>query len=427
MKWQRWLGIVLGVACWPRLAQAELGADVQALSAARSAYGRVLRLKPRLLEHGDRLPFSIAPELLNAKDSSCATVSILGVPESHFLIHFSQFDPGAPSTAFAEASAAGAAEITRCGSSKPYLAGMVVEMRSPRGVLETLLSIAPAFVPKLTEVLPARDPGAELALGDPGERPALPPLSQRVQRLAARARREGAQSFERDTLQAGEDGSGAAPITLSPGCHELTLLGEAAPAAGSPAVDLDLELADPDSNTRLALDRADDADATVSFCTGETAALQLRFVGASPHLVLTLTQARWDLPPGLPGSWSADARGRLASVARHLHSPLLSKPLYESLGVQGTTSLPFEVEPDACYTAFLIPVRGAAARLSLFALAHAPAELARGAADSDGTGVSFCAHGAKRATLEVGAEGANVAWLLAVWETGRAPLGQGAR
>ena len=427
MKWQRWLGITLGLAGWPTLARAELGADVQALTAARASFGRVVRLKPRLLEHGDRLPFSIAPELLDGKDSSCVTVSILGVPESHFLIHFSQFDPGAPSTAFAEASAAGAAELTRCGSSKPFLAGMVVEMRSPRGVLETLLSIAPAGVPKLTEVLPAREPGTELALGDPGERPALPPLSQRVQRLSVRARREGAQSFERDTLQASEDGSGAAPITLSPGCHELTLLGEATPAAGSAAIDLDLELADPDSNARLAIDRAEDADATVSYCTGETAALQLRFVGATPHAALTLTQARWDLPAGLPSSWGSDVRGRIASVARSLRLPLATKPLYESLGVQGTTSLPLEVEPDACYTALLIPVRGEAARLSLFALAHAPGEAARAASDNDGTGVSFCARGARRATLEVGGEGASLAWLLAIWETGRAPLGQGAR
>ena len=426
MKWHRWLGILLGVACWPEQAHAELGADVAALSAARATYGRVLRLKPRLLEHGDRLPFSIAPELLNANDPSCATVAILGVPESHFLIHFSQFDPGAPSTAFAESSAAGAAEITRCGAGKPFLAGMVVEMRSPREVLETVLSFAPAGVPKLAEVLPGRDPGTELTLGEPGDRPASPPLSQRLQRLSARARREGAQSFERDTLQAGEEGSGAAPLQLAAGCHELTLLAETGPL-GLPAVDLDLELADPETDTRLAIDRADDADATVSLCIGAPAALQLRFVGATPHLSLTLTQARWDLPAGLPSSWGAEARGRLAQVARNLHLPLPSKPLYESLGVQGTTSLPLEVEPNACYTAFVVPVRGDAARLSLFALAHAPGELARGSAEADGTAVSFCANGAKRATLEVGGEGSNLAWLLAVWETGRAPLGQGAR
>ena len=425
MNWHHGLGIVLGLACWALPARADLGADVQTLSAARAAYGHVLRLKPRLLEHGDRLPFSIAPELLDAKDASCLTVSILGVRDAHFAIHFSRFDPGAPSTAFAEASAAGLAEVTRCGASKPFLAGMVVEMRSPRGVLETLLSMSPAAVPKLLQVLPTRDPGTELALGDPGERPALPPLRERLLRLSARARREGAQSFEQTTLQAGADGSGAAPLALAPGCHELTLLAETAP--GSAPVDLDLELADPESDARLALDRADDADATVSYCTGAAQTLQLRFVGASAHLSLALTQAHFALPAGLRAAWGPGARGRFARVARALHLPLPSPPLYESLGVQGTTSLPVETEPEACYTALLIPVRGDAARMSLLALAHAPGEVARGAADTEGIAASFCARGAPHATLEVGAEGSNLAWLLAVWETGRARLGEGSR
>jgi hypothetical protein len=425
MNWHHGLGIVLGLACWALPARADLGADVQALSAARAAYGRVVRLKPRLLEHGDRLPFSIAPELLGAKDASCLTVSILGVREAHFSIHFSRFDPGAPSTAFAEASAAGAAEVTRCGASKPFLAGMVVEMRSPRGVLETLLSITPAGIPKLVQVLPTRDPGSELALGDPGERPALPGLRERLLRLSARARREGAQSFEQTTLQAGADGSGAVPLALGPGCHELTLLAETAPGTASTVVDLDVELADPESDRRLALDRADDADATVGYCTGESQALELRFVGATAHLSLALTQAHFALPAGLRGSWGPEARGRFARLARALHLALPNPPLYESLGVQGTTSLPFETEPDACYTALLVPVRGDAARMSLVALAHAPGEVARGAADSDGTGTSFCARGARRATLEVGGEGSNLAWLLAIWETGRARLGAG--
>lgn len=422
MKWRQRLGIVLGFSCWPTPAKADLGADVQALTQARAAHGRVLRTKARLLEHGDRMPFAIAPELLEPNAPGCLTVSILGVPESHFLIHFSRFDPAAPSIAFAESSAAGAAEITRCGASKPFFSGMVVEMRSPRGVLETLLSITPQGATPLTEILPARDPGSELALGDPGSAPALPPLNQRLQRLSSRARREGAQSFERGTVQAGEEGSGTAPIVLLPGCHELTLLAESAPGM-SPAIDLDLELVDPHSGTRLALDRADDPDATVSYCTGDPAALELRFVGATPHLPLTLTQARWELPAGLPRAWGSGVRAGVAQLARALHLPLPDPPLYNALGVQGTTSVPLETEPDACYSALLIPVRGEAVRLSLLALARAPGELSRGASDASGAGVSFCARGARHATLEVGSEGVNLAWLLAVWQTGRAPLG----
>jgi hypothetical protein len=417
-----WLGFALGTASWSLPARADLGADVAALSKARAAYGRVVRLKPRLLERGERLSLSVPPELLNPKDSSCATVTILGVPEAHFVIRFSELDPGAPSTAFPEASAAGASEVTRCGSSKPYLSAMVLEMRSPRGVLETLLSTAPAGAPKLVEILKARDPGVELGLGEPGDRPALPALSQRMQRLAARARREGALSFQRAEWQAGEDGSGTGPLSLTAGCHELTLLAEAAPVSASVAVDLDIELVDTESGARLAIDRGDDADATVSYCTGETAALELRFVGAAPSSSLTLAHARWDLPAGLPSAWGPEARAAFGRLARSAHFQPQNQPIYQSLGVQGTTELPLEVEPDACYTALLAPLRGEARALSLSAYAHMPGQLARGASDTEGSSVSFCARGATNATLEVEGDGSNLAWLLAVWQTGRAPL-----
>jgi hypothetical protein len=422
MKRQALLGFVLGIAGWSLPAEADLGADVATLTRARAASGSVVRLKPRLLERGERLPLSVPPELLDPRDSSCATVTVLGVPESHFVIRFSDLDPSAPSTAFPEASAAGAAELTRCGSAKPYLSAMVIEMRSPRGVLETLLSTAPAGVARLSEVLKARDPGSELALGDPGERPVLPPLSQRVQRLAARARRDGALGFQREDRQAGEDGAGAGPVSLMPGCHELTLLAEAAPIDANPPIDLDMELVDAESGARLALDRGDDADATVSFCTGEPMTLELRFVGARASSSLTLVHAEWELPAGLPEAWGADARAKLARLARSAHFQPQREPIYQSLGVQGTTTLPLEVEPDACYTVLLAPLRGEARSLSLSALAQAPGERPRGSADPDGNSVAFCAHGATHASLEVDGEGPSLAWLLAIWETGRAPL-----
>ena len=417
-----WLGFALSITSWELSAQADLGADVAALRKARAAYGHVERLKPRLLERGERLPLAVPPELLNPKDSSCATVTVLGVPETHFVIRFSELDPGAPNTAFPEASAAGASEVTRCGSSKPYLSAMVLEMRSPRAVLETLLSTAPAGGPTLIEILKARDPGVELGLGEPGERPALPALSQRMQRVRARARREGALSFQREDWQAGEDGSGSGPLSLTAGCHELTLLAEAVPTTASVAVDLDLELVDSESGARLAIDRGDDADATVSYCAGEAATLELRFIGAAPSSALTLLRARWDLPAGLPRAWGPEARASFGRVARSAHFRPQNQPIYESLGVQGSTTLPLEVEPDACYTALLAPLRGEARVLSLSSYVRMPGQQARGASDTEGSSVSFCARGATQATLDVNGEGKNLAWLVAVWESGRAPL-----
>lgn len=420
------LGLVLGSAAWPAPAAADLASDVRTLTAARAASSRVVRLRPRFLNGGERLPLLIPPDLLNPNDNSCATVSVLGVVGIHFVLRFSETDPGAPSTAFAEASAAGASEITRCGTGKPLLASAYLEMRSPRGVLETVVASSTAPLARLHEVLPGRDPGRELALGDPGPRPALPPLPERLLRLSKRAQREGADGFEQLPSEAGEDGTGTESLSLSSGCHQLSLLSEAT-APGSPVVDLDAELLDRESGARLAADGAEDADVALSVCIGQPTRVQLRFMGATPHAPLRLTHARWDLPRGLPSSWGSDARASLAQLAQNAHLKLLNAPSYSSLGVQGTTLLPVEVEPGACYSALLVPLRGEVRNLSLSVQVHAPSEVPHGSADANGCAISFCAQGARLATLEVDGRGAGLAWLLSVWQSSQSPLGAVAR
>ena len=422
MKRRCLLGFILGGVVWPAVAAADLASDVRTLTAAHEAKARVLRLKPRLIERGERLPLSIPPELLDAKDSSCTTVSLLGVVGLHFVVRFSELDPGAPSTAFPEASSAGASEISRCGSGKPFLAGVYLELRSPRGVIETLVSQSPGVLPRLTEVLPNRDAGSQLSLGDPGPPPTLPALAARLLRLAKRAAREGAKAFEQTRSQAGADGSGSESLTLARGCHELTLLAEPSRIA-APIVDLDAELLDGESGARLAVDRAEDADAALHVCLGAPTRVELRFVGALADAPLSLTHARWDLPPGLPSSWGSEAQARLGRLARDAQLKLSSMPIYSSLGVQGTTQLPLEVEPDACYSALLVPLRGEARSLSLSVRAHVAGETPRGSADTEGSAVSFCAQGARLATLEIDGQGAGLAWLLAVWQNGRSALG----
>ncbi len=414
------LGFVL--AAWPALAHADLASDVRTLQLAHAEYGKLVHLKPRLLERGDRMALPIPPELLDPRDPSCATVSILGVPGLHFAVRFSELDPSAPASAFAEASVAGASQITRCGPSKPFLAGVFLEMRSPRGVIETVVSRAPASAPRLTQLLPSRDAGMELPLGDPGPRPAAPPLGERLKRLAERAARDGAHSEALERWQAGDDGSGVGVLTLDAGCHELTLLADA-PRAVASLVDLDLELVDSDSGARLGVDRAEDADGALSVCLGLPVRAELRYVGAPPHAALSLVHARFDFPKGIPEEWGPEARAGMAKVARAQRLPLPGRPVYSSLGVQGTTELPLEVEPDACYSALVVPLRGEVRSLSLSAVALAPSEVPRGDSDTEGSAVAFCAHGARHASLEVTGEGANLAWLLAVWQSGRAPLG----
>jgi len=426
-SWLVLVGVGLAVvgAAQAALASNELRADIKALSAARAAYGRVIQLKPRLLERGERLPLELPSELLNPKDASCTTIAVLGVEGAHFVLRFSELDPGAPSSAFPESSAAGALEVTRCGMGKPFLAALTIELRSPRSVLETLVSNAPGAVPPLPEVLPNRNPGSELPLGDPGPRPAPAPVALRIERLEARARREGAASFERQAWLARDDGSGGAVLPLKAGCHELTVLDTTPPVAGVPPVDLDLELLDEEGGAPLFVDRAEDVDAAGSICLATAGNVELRFAGASPDAHLLLTHARWELPIGVPASLGPEARAKLSRLARAWHFSPTQAPVYQSLGVQGTTALPVQVEPDACYTLLLAPLRGEVQSLSLSALARAPGQSARGAADVSGSAVSFCARGATIATVEVDGRGTSLAWILAAWVTGRAPPGLG--
>jgi len=420
MKRLRRLGLTLGTLAWTSWAHADLGADVRALMAARVGHARVVRLKPRLLERGDLLPLPIPPALLDPKDSTCTTVSLLGVVGLHFVVRFAGSARSAATALRPEPSAAGAHEVTRCGESKPLLAGLLLEMRSPRGVIETLVTNAPGAVPRLAETLDGRDPGLELPLGDPGARPALPPLRMRVDRLRARAKQAAAASIELDRLQAGPEGSGARALFLEAGCHELSLLAESGPDLDT---DLDLELVDSESEAVLGLDRSDDTDASLSVCVGARTRAELRFVGARANASLELSHAAWEIPASLPRAWGAEPLSRLARLARARHLSLQGPPIYGSVGVQGTTELPVEVEPDACYSVLLVPLRGAARDLSLSARADAPGEVPRGESDVNGSAVTFCAAGARHARLEVTGEGGNLAWLLALWESGRGTLG----
>ena len=99
-----------------------------------------------------------------------------------------------------------------------------------------------------------------------------------------------------------------------------------------------------------------------------------------------------------------------------------------SNGVPGSRSLPTDV-PRRSPRAELesVPLRGDVVRLSLSVRAHAAGQVPRGSADTEGSAVSFCAQGARLATLEIDGQGSGLAWLLAVWQSGRSVLGVVAR
>src|SRR5690606_36366496 len=118
---------------------------------------------------------------------------------------------------------------------------------------------------------------------------------------------------------------------------------------------------------------------------GEPRVALLRFAGALPQAPVVLLQARWELPFGLPERWGPDARAELAEAVRPFHNRSLGgSPVYDSIGVGGTTLLPIEIEPGACYVAATAPVRGHSAAVAL--AAQVGSRLARNHSTQEGTG-----------------------------------------
>jgi hypothetical protein len=414
----------LALALWPAQARADLGRDVDALTLAWSAFGHVTRLAPRLLERGDVLPLVLPVDELDPKNPSCATLAVLGTSNMQFLL-----DPGHHAGAapldWPEGSVAGALEVTRCGPAKPSLAAIAIEMRSPRGVLEFLLVSSEQKPPALSLVLPQRDPGPIAQTPNSGPRPVVAPLGVRVRALEERAAREQAVELTTLDLTAGAMGMGSALVTLAPGCHRFDLLGEEVERRAS---DVDLEITEVEQNRVLASDHGESSDGDALVCVAAATPVNVRFGGVAPGAKLSLVRARWDLDPSLPARWAADARAHMSGVLRAERRLLGSAPLVdEALGVQGDTLASIEVEPGACYLAVAVGLRGDVASLSIAAQTAGKVSQSKVDPDVPGAGVSFCTGAETRVLVEIDAHGSELVWMSAVWQIGRARLGEAAR
>ncbi|HEX6271889.1 MAG TPA: hypothetical protein VFZ53_02560 [Polyangiaceae bacterium] len=407
-------------------AHADLGTDVERVALAWSAFGRVHRLPPRLLERGEALPLLFPPELVGTDASGCLTVAVLGTTSMQFLV-----DPGGRSAVrnaldMPEGSLAGALELTRCGPRKSELADVLLEMRSPRGVLEALAVASQRRPPALTAVLPHRDPGPMAPPGGSGPRPTVAPLAVRVQAVEQRAARSGALELTNEDFTASALGTGVELVPLGAGCHRFELLAGERTQSDRRSVDLDLEISSVDGSRLLATDKSESNDARALVCVGDPTPVAMRFSGAPPGSHVTLLRARWDLAPGLPLRWPAEARAPMSAVLREQSLGLAGAKLVdEALGVQGSTAMPVEVEPGACYLAVVIELRGTAQTLALAAQNGPHQAESRAPLDAPGTALSFCAGASPRALLEVEARGVSLVWMTALWQVGRIRLGEG--
>jgi hypothetical protein len=409
----------------PASARADLGTDMERIALAWSAFGKVHRLKPRLLERGEALPLLFPAELVGSDSNGCLTVAVLGTTSMQFIV-----DPGAEPGArsaldMPEGSLAGALELTRCGARKAELSDVVVEMRSPRGVLEALAVASQRPPPALTAILPHRDPGPMAPPGGSGPRPTVAPLAVRVQAVERRAAQSGALELTNEDFTASALGTGVELVPLGTGCHKFELLAGERSQSDRRSVDLDLEISSVDGSRLLATDKSESNDARVLVCVGDPTPVSMRFSGAPPGSRVTLLRARWDLAAGLPTRWPSEARAPMSAVLREQSLGLAGAKLVdEALGVQGSTAMPVDVEPGACYLAVVIELRGVAQALALAAASGPHEAQSRAPLDAPGTALSFCAGASPRALIEVEARGLSLVWMTALWQTSRIRLGE---
>lgn len=402
---------------------ADLGADAARLASAWKAQGVVHRLKPRLAERGIPTVIFLPAELSETTSGVCSSIAILAPTSTHFTVRAVGEAPGPPTPDdWPETSLAGLVQLSRCGARRARFSALLVEIRSPRAVIEVVAVTARVAVPSAVEVLPQRNPGPIAPLGGVRPRPEPLPLDARLKAAQARARREGGTDIVLSSLKSSPRGTGAHRQMLEVGCHRFNLLVE--PTSDSePFHDLAVV---PEIDAAASLVRAeqgDGLDANVTVCAGDRSSFGIEFAGAPSSAPVRVVASRWPLPTGLPESWGATGRARVAAVLWKHGAVIRGGPVDQALGVQGPTLMPIAVEPGACYLGVLVAVRGTPHALALAAVSGSVSTQNHGGQGGEGTLVSFCARAQNAALFEADSRGTNLFWLFALFQNGRVAVG----
>lgn len=396
-------------------ASATLADDARRLVEVWTPLGRVEQLRPRLASRGDILPVPLPSWATNTQAQGCTSVVFIASPSISFAVQVMRGGETEP-----RASQVGWAQLTRCGARRNELRSVLIEMRSPRGVLETLVAGASAPLPSVAQALAHRDPGPRSRAGDAGRAPVPPPLESRALAWEAQAKRDGATDIERRLLSASTGEGPLARMELGEGCHRFSALGLST-EAGDPPRDLDLFLRGEAAPDLARQDQSENSDAEITLCVGAVAPVKLGVLGLASAEPALLQHARFPLPRGLPERWGSSVRARFGDAFfRRRFSSQRNEPIYESLGIAGRTTLPLELELETCYVAAASVIQGNAKAFSLEAT-PSDREASTDGANTDDAAVvvAFCTGDDGFARLRIEANGASVAWLAALWRIGR--------
>jgi len=397
-------------------ARATLAADVDVVLEAWSKQGTAFSLRPRLVGRGERLPVPLPFWGSAPTEAGCTNVAFLSSPNVGFSVQLALSSDKEPET-----SRVGWVKITRCGRSRIELRRLWLEMRSPRGVVETIIARSDAPLPTPAILLAHRDPGPESALGQAGPAPVAPPVEARAVAWEQRAKGEGAEAIVRSLVRASNRSRASVVLTLEPGCHRLSALAlQTTELDPPPDLDLVLRTATDDF---MRGDQSENSDAEIEACFGARSRVEVVIPGLAPGDPAVLEQARFPMPSGLPGSWGPEVQGRFAAAFfRRRQAGPSSLPLVETLGIGGRTLLPLSLETHTCYVAVTAAIQGRPKTLLLDASIADRGGASDGTGDESSVAIAFCMGDDSRAQLRVEASGSGVTWLTALWRSGRAQL-----
>ena len=417
-------------------ARADLSDDAERIRKTWSDEGaRASRLAPIFLEHGAARAIAVEPA--PPGDEGCTTIAVIGgrVIDFELDLHPESggvslgkpmsphgIDPDSREEDGLLRSVAGAAVISRCGKERADLAQLAVQMRSPRAALEIIVARGARAVTDMQVILPERASGPAAPRGDPGRQGEPGPLADRVARAERRARLEGAEKVTRFAGRSSAMGTGQFAVKLAEGCHRLDVMAEVPQVVPRRVTDVDAEAREAESDRLITRDRAEAADARLDLCVGETTMVDVPFMGAGGATQVTLSDALWALPVAVPIHWGPRARGGFAWALRRRKMPEpKSAPIFESIGVQGVTSMPIVIEPSTCYLAAVAMIRGESRGVRLAAEVGDRAPHDEVSDRPEGAALAFCSESESHALLEVEMRGGSPWWALALWQVGPGP------
>ena len=402
--------------------RAELSDDVDALRSAWSANAHVTVLPPHFGIAGEPLLIALPQWAIDTRRDGCTTVGVMGAVSTTFAVVIGEDETQSPADSYLP-SVAGAAHIVRCGDERARLGLLGIQLRSPHGVLETIVATSSRPLVELRTVLGHRDPGTIPVPAPPSPPPAPAPTESRAEAIERTFSRDGATEVVPRLAPTDGAGSGQILLDFAPGCHRFAILSTVPPTpSGAPDVDAEIAWA---NGQVAAQDRTDSPDAALVACTGERRLGVLAYRGGPARTPVIVLEGRSPLPDGLPASVGPDALGRFAKVLAEYHVALPgNQPIYSSLGVAGITELPVETEPGQCYVAMVSPIQGEAKLLSLRAEAGSLASATHTDESDSAVLLSFCARAAERARLDVEAHGKELVWIAVLWPVARLRLGE---